>query len=79
MGDGAKRWRRTANGAEPLDERMQKICQRLREGLSYKTIASEFGITIQRVGQIRIYAGIERRQRPRASLTGSRLPNTGTA
>jgi hypothetical protein len=44
---------------------MKQICDALRAGRSYRDIGAEFGISEQRVGQIREYAGIERRHRPR--------------
>jgi hypothetical protein len=67
MADGQTRWRKTPTGREPQSERMKDICERLRLGVAYADIAAEFNISPQRVGQIREYAGIERRNRERAA------------
>jgi transposase-like protein len=58
-------WKRTSKGREPTDPRNQAICAALRQGRTYADIAAEFGIHFTRVAQIRAYAGIERRRKPR--------------
>jgi hypothetical protein len=68
MADGQTRWRKTSQGREPRNKRTQAICKRLRSGATYKDIAAEFEISVQRVGQIREYAGIERRRKVRARM-----------
>jgi hypothetical protein len=61
-----------------VDPRMRTICARLKEGASYKMIATEFSISIRRVGQIRSYAGIERRRQ--AEITSPiRTAHQGTS
>ena len=44
---------------------MQAIVAALREGKTYREVAEEFGISTARVAEIREYAGLERRRRPR--------------
>ena len=58
-----KGWRKTANGKEPSDPRMQQIVFRSMDG--YKHITAQFLITIGRVCEIRRQAGIPRRTRVR--------------
>jgi len=64
MASPARGWKKTAEGKEPLDERMQQIVFQIRAGRRYKDIADQFRITIGRVGQIRMAAGIPRRVNP---------------
>lgn len=54
-------WIKTAEGKEPRDQRMKEIVFQLRAGRPYKFIADQFGITVQRVTQIRRQAGLPRR------------------
>jgi len=58
-------WKKTPAGREPQDPRMQAIVAALREGKTYREVAEEFGISTARVAEIREYAGLERRRRPR--------------
>ena len=56
-----KGWRKTANGREPNDPRMQQIVFQIQAGRPFREIASQFNITIARVSAIRRQAGIRRR------------------
>jgi len=60
-----KGWRKTANGKEPSDPRMQQIVFQIQAGRRYKDIAEQFTITIGRVCEIRRQAGLPRRTRVR--------------
>lgn len=64
MASPARGWKKTLEGKEPIDERMQQIVFQIRAGRPYQFIAEQFGITIQRVTQIRRQAGIPRRVGP---------------
>lgn len=64
MASPARGWKKTPEGKAPQDERMQQIVFQIRAGRPYQFIADQFGITIQRVTQIRRQAGIPRRIEP---------------
>lgn len=57
-----KGWRKTANGREPNDPRMQQIVFQIQAGRPFKLIAEQFGITFSRISNIRRQAGIKRRK-----------------
>lgn len=59
-----KGWRKTANGREPTDPRMQQIVFQIQAGRPFREIADQFKITIGRVSQIRRSAGLQRRVNP---------------
>jgi hypothetical protein len=56
-----KGWRKTANGKEPSDPRMQQIVFQIQAGRPFREIADQFKITVARVSAIRRQAGIPRR------------------
>jgi hypothetical protein len=64
MASPARGWKKTPEGKEPVDERMQQIVFQIQAGRRYKDIADQFGITIGRVSQIRRQAGLRRRTQP---------------
>jgi hypothetical protein len=64
MASPARGWKKTPEGKEPVDERMQQIVFQIRAGRPYRAIADQFKITVGRVGQIRHAAGIPRRVEP---------------
>ena len=64
MASPARGWKKTPEGKEPLDERMQQIVFQIKAGRPYRAIADQFKITIGRVSQIRHLAGIKRRTQP---------------
>jgi hypothetical protein len=59
-----KGWRKTANGKEPSDPRMQQIVFQIQAGRPFREIADQFKITVSRVCKIRRQAGIPRRLEP---------------
>lgn len=60
----ARGWKKTPEGKEPRDERMQQIVFQIKGGRPYKDIAWQFGVTISRVAHIRRAAGLPRRLKP---------------
>jgi hypothetical protein len=66
-----KGWRKTPNGREPNDPRMQQIVFQIQAGRPYKDIAEQFGISIPRVCRIRLKAGLPKRPRPVKTLAAS--------
>lgn len=64
MGSGRKRsWRKTADGWEPTDPRLQQIVFQIKAGRPIKEIAGQFGISLPRVSRIARRAGIPPRTR----------------
>lgn len=61
--DGAVKrgWRKTEDGWEPLDPRMQQIVFQIRAGRPLKDIADQFSLSISRLSHIRDRAGLPRR------------------
>jgi DNA-binding CsgD family transcriptional regulator len=59
-----KGWRKTANGKEPSDPRMQQIVFQIQAGRPFREIADQFQISIPRVSAIRRAAGLRRRVQP---------------
>lgn len=68
MASPARGWKKTPEGREPRDERMQQIVFQIIAGRPYKDIASQFGVTISRIAHIRRAAGIPRRIHPAESI-----------
>jgi hypothetical protein len=66
-----KGWRKTANGREPTDPRMQQIVFEIQAGRPYKDIAATHGISIPRVCKIRIKAGLPKRPHPLKAKTAA--------
>jgi len=64
MASPARGWKKTPEGKEPQDERMQQIVFQILAGRPFKAIAEQFGITVARVSAIRHQAGIPRRLNP---------------
>jgi hypothetical protein len=64
MASPARGWKKTPEGKEPVDERMQQIVFQILAGRPFRAIAEQFEITIQRVSAIRRQAGIPRRVNP---------------
>lgn len=68
MASAARGWKKTPEGREPTDPRMQQIVFQIRAGRPYKDISFQFGISLQRVTAIRRQAGIPRRIAPAESI-----------
>lgn len=68
MASAARGWKKTPEGREPTDPRMQQIVFQLRAGRPYKDIAFQFGVSISRIAHIRRKAGIPRRIAPAESI-----------
>jgi DNA-binding NarL/FixJ family response regulator len=64
MASPARGWKKTPEGKEPVDERMQQILFQIDAGRPFKAIAEQFDITVQRVSAIRRQAGRPRRVQP---------------
>lgn len=56
-----RNWRKTREGREPVDPRMQQIVFQIQAGRPYKDIAEQFRISIPRVCNIRRQAGLPKR------------------
>lgn len=64
MASPPRGWKKTPDGKEPQDERMQQILFQIDAGRPFKAIAEQFRITVARVSAIRRQAGRPRRVNP---------------
>jgi uncharacterized protein YerC len=67
MATAARGWKKTPEGREPIDDRMQQIVFQIRAGRPLKDIAAQFGVSLSRISHIRRAAGLPRRIPPAES------------